>query len=246
MIAPVAELEKCLAKLPGFGRRSASRAALALVREPARLAEPLVAALRAAHDSVRCCSRCGAFTTIDRDPCDMCTDATRDGTVICVVEEPADIVSIEASGAFRGRYHALGGKLSPAHRMGPERLRISELVARVREEGVSEVLLALSTDMDGDATAGFITEVLKGVTSRRDGGSPSHGDSDGGSPSHGDSDWESTTLAPASRLGLRPRRIWHPAGVKVTRLAFGLPADSGIAYSDPLTLKRAIAGRREA
>ena len=79
MIAPVAELEKCLAKLPGFGRRSASRAALALVREPARLAEPLVAALRAAHDSVRCCSRCGAFTTIDRDPCDMCTDATRDG-----------------------------------------------------------------------------------------------------------------------------------------------------------------------
>ena len=170
----------------------------------------------------------------------MCTDATRDGTVICVVEEPADIVSIEASGAFRGRYHALGGKLSPAHRMGPERLRISELVARVRDEGVSEVLLALSTDMDGDATAGYITEVLKGVTSRRDGGSPSHGDSDGGSPSHGnsdggspshgDSDWESR----------------HPAGVKVTRLAFGLPADSGIAYSDPLTLKRAIAGRREA
>ena len=160
----------------------------------------------------------------------MCTDATRDGTVICVVEEPADIVSIEASGAFRGRYHALGGKLSPAHRMGPERLRISELVARVREENVAEVLLALSTDMDGDATAGYMTEVLKGVTSRRDGGSPSHGDSDGGSPSHGDSDWESR----------------HPAGVKVTRLAFGLPADSGIAYSDPLTLKRAIAGRREA
>ena len=181
MIAPVAELEKCLAKLPGFGRRSASRAALALVREPARLAEPLAAALRAAHDSVRCCSRCGAFTTIDR-----------------VVEEPADIVSIEASGAFRGRYHALGGKLSPARRMGPERLRISELVARVREEGVSEVLLALSTDMDGDATAGYVAEVLKG------------------------------------------------AGVKVTRLAFGLPADSGIAYSDPLTLKRAIAGRRDA
>jgi len=239
MIAPVAELEKCLAKLPGFGRRSASRAALALVREPARLAEPLVAALRAAHDPVRCCSRCGAFTTIDRDPCDMCTDATRDGTVICVVEEPADIVSIEASGAFRGRYHALGGKLSPAHRMGPERLRISELVARVREENVAEVLLALSTDMDGDATAGYITEVLKGVTSRRDGGSPSHGDSDGGSPSHGDSDGGSPSHGDSD---------WesrHPAGVKVTRLAFGLPADSGIAYSDPLTLKRAIAGRRD-
>lgn len=195
MVAPVAELEKCLSKLPGFGRRSASRAALALVREPARLAEPLMAALRSAHVSVRCCSRCGAFTMIDRDPCDACTDETRDGSVVCVVEDPADIVSIEASGAFRGRYHALGGKLSPVHRMGPERLRISELVARVRDEGVKEVLLALSTDMDGDATAGYVAEVL-GAT-----------------------------------------------GAKVTRLAFGLPADSGIAYSDPLTLRRAIANR---
>ena len=197
MIAPVAELEKCLAKLPGFGRRSASRAALALVREPARLAEPLVAALRAAHDSVRCCSRCGAFTTIDRDPCDMCTDATRDGTVICVVEEPADILQIEASGAFRGRYHALGGKLSPARHMGPEKLRFAELVDRVAREGFAEVLLAVSTDMEGDATAGYAAELLRG------------------------------------------------SGAKVTRLAFGLPADSGIAYSDPLTLKRAIGGRRD-
>ena len=197
MIAPIAELESRLAKLPGFGRRSASRAALALVRERERLAEPLMAALRAAHDSVRCCSRCGAFTTVDRDPCDMCTDATRDGSVLCVVEEPADIVSIEASGAFHGRYHALGGKLSPARRMGPEKLRIAALADRVAKEGASEVLLALSTDMDGDATAGYIAEVLK------------------------------------------------DSGVKVTRLAFGLPADSGIAYSDPLTLKRAIAGRRD-
>ncbi len=195
MTAPVAELEKCLAKLPGFGRRSAMRAALALVREPARLAEPLMAALRSAHATVRCCSRCGAFTTIDRDPCDMCTDATRDGSLVCVVEESADIVPIEASGAFKGRYHTLGGKLSPVHRMGPERLRISELVSRVKDEGFSEVLLALSTDMDGDATAGYVSEVLKAT------------------------------------------------GVKVTRLAFGLPADSGIAYSDPLTLKRAIQGR---
>ena len=198
MVAPVAELERCLAKLPGFGRRSASRAALALVREPGRLAEPLMAALKAAHDGVKCCSRCGAFTTSDSDPCDMCSDETRDGSTMCVVEDPADIVSIEASGAFRGRYHTLGGKLSPARRMGPERLRISSLAARVRDEGVKEVLLALSTDMDGDATAGYIAEILKG------------------------------------------------SGARVTRLAFGLPADSGIAYSDPLTLKRAIVGRRDA
>ena len=195
MIAPIAELERCLAKLPGLGRRSASRAALALVREPGRLLQPLVAALNAAQGSVRCCSRCGAFTTADRDPCDACTDATRDGRIVCVVEDPADIVSIEASGAFRGRYHALGGKLSPVHHMGPEKLRFAELRDRVVREGVAEVLLAVSTDMDGDATAGYAAEVLKGT------------------------------------------------GARVTRLAFGLPAESGIAYSDPLTLKRAITNR---
>lgn len=195
MIQPIAELEKCLSKLPGLGRRSASRAALALVREPERLMRPLVAALRAAEGSVRCCSRCGAFTTVDRDPCDCCTDATRDGRVLCVVEEPSDIVSIEASGGFRGRYHALGGKLSPAHHVGPEKLRFAELQDRVVREGIAEVLLAVSTDMDGDATAGYVAEILKGT------------------------------------------------GARVTRLAFGLPADSGIAYSDPLTLKRAIANR---
>ena len=195
MVQPIAELERCLAKLPGLGRRSASRAALALVREPARLMEPLVAALRTAHATVRCCSRCGAFTTADRDPCDLCSDATRDGQVVCVVEEPSDIVSIEASGAFRGRYHALGGKLSPVHHCGPDKLRFAELRDRVVREGITEVLLAVSTDMDGDATAGYAAEILKGT------------------------------------------------GARVTRLAFGLPADSGIAYSDPLTLRRAIANR---
>ena len=195
MIAPIADLERCLSKLPGLGKRSASRAALALVREPARRLDPLVTALRAARGGVRCCSRCGAFTTADRDPCETCTDATRDGAILCVVEEPADIVSIESSGAFRGRYHALGGKLSPAHHAGPEKLRFAELKDRVVREGIMEVLLAVSTDMDGDATAGYAAEVLKGT------------------------------------------------GAKVTRLAFGLPADSGIAYSDPLTLKRAIVHR---
>ena len=195
MIAPIADLEKCLSRLPGLGRRSASRAALALVREPGRLLQPLLAALRTAEGSVRCCSRCGAFTTADCDPCATCTDATRDGRLLCVVEEPADIVSIEASGAFRGRYHALGGKLSPVHHMGPEKLRFAELKDRVVREGIAEVLLAVSTDMDGDATAGYVSEILKGT------------------------------------------------GARVTRLAFGLPADSGVAYSDPLTLRRAITNR---
>lgn len=195
MIAPVDELEKCLSKLPGFGRRSAQRAALSLVREPARLLEPLMAALDKARREVKCCSLCGAFTTVAADPCAFCSDPLRSGEVVCVVEDPSDIISIEGSGAFRGRYHVLGGKLSPARKMGPGKLRLAELQDRVVREGVREVLLALSTDMDGDATAGYIAELLKGT------------------------------------------------GVKVTRLAFGLPADSGIAYSDPLTLKRAISNR---
>lgn len=195
VLKPIDELETALSKLPGLGRRSASRAALALVREPIRLLDPLYAALRMARENVRCCSKCGAFTTVDSDPCGFCSDATRDGTAICVVEEPADIVSIEAAGAFRGRYHALGGKLSPSRRLGPEKLRLRELADRVRVEGITEVLLALSTDMEGDATAGYIAELL------------------------------------------------HGSGAKVTRLAFGLPVDSGIAYSDPLTLRRAIANR---
>ena len=195
MVGPIDELEKCLSRLPGLGRRSAARAALALVREKERLLKPLAEALEIAAGRVRCCSRCGSFTEVDRDPCSLCSDPARDGTLLCVVEDPADILSIEASGAFRGRYHALGGKLSPARRMGPEKLRFAELVDRVVREGVTEVLLAVSTDMDGDATAGYAAEVLRGT------------------------------------------------GAKMTRLAFGLPADSGIAYSDPLTLRRAINGR---
>jgi recombination protein RecR len=195
VIAPVDELERCLAKLPGFGRRSAQRAAMSLVREPGRLLEPLAAALEKVRREVKCCSLCGAFTTVDSDPCAFCANPLREGGLLCVVEDPSDIVSIESSGAFHGRYHALGGKLSPARKVGPGKLRLAELQDRVVREGIGEVLLALSTDMDGDATAGYVAELLKGT------------------------------------------------GVKVTRLAFGLPADSGIAYSDPLTLKRAIANR---
>ncbi len=200
MLAPIEELVRHLARLPGLGRRSAGRAALALLREPDRLLEPLVLALRGARDSVVCCPRCGAFTVVGQTPCAYCSDPLRDGALVCVVEDPADIVAIESSGAFKGRYHVLGGKLSPARRSGPEKLRLQELKDRIVAEGFREVLLALSTDMEGDATAGYLAETLQG----------------------------------------------HPspeAPVKVTRLAFGLPADSGVAYSDPLTLRRAIVHR---
>lgn len=198
MVSAADSLAKALSRLPGLGRRSASRAALALLREPERLADPLALALRSARERVRCCSLCGNFTDKDENPCELCTSALRDSSLLCVVEEPSDIAAIEASGAFKGRYHALMGKLSPVRRMGPGDLRIDALRSRVAAGGFTEVLLALSTDMEGDATASYIAEVL----------------------------------------GRFP-------GVEVTRLAFGLPADSGVAYSDPLTLKRAISARRE-
>lgn len=200
MLQPIETLERALARLPGLGRRSAGRAALALLRDPARLLDPLAAALRDAREGVCCCTRCGAFTVREAVPCALCTDATRDGRAVCVVEEPADILTIESAGAFRGRYHVLGGKLAPARHVGPDKLRLAELRERIEREGFSEVLLALSTDMEGDATAGFVAEMLRGCPSA-------------------------------------------DAPVSVTRLAFGLPADSGVAYSDPLTLRRAIVRR---
>ena len=195
MIAAIEDLSRALSRLPGLGRRSAARAALALLREPDRLLDPLSWALKAARGSVVCCSRCGAFTVREADPCALCTDATRDGAVLCVVEDPSDIVPIEASGAFRGRYHVLGGKLSPVRKVGPDSLRLRELGERIATENVEEVLLAVSTDMEGDATAGYLAELLA------------------------------------------------QSGVKMTRLAFGLPADSGVSYADPLTLRRAINSR---
>ena len=198
MLEPVDELERALARLPGLGRRSAGRAALALLREPERMLDPLVAALKAAREEVVCCSRCGGFTVRGADPCSLCCDPSRDSALVCVVEEPADIVALESAGAVRGRYHVLGGKLSPVRRLGPDRLRVAELVERIGREGFLEVLLALSTDMEGDATAGYIAELLR------------------------------------------------DSPVKITRLAFGLPVDSGVGYSDPLTLRRAFQNRVKA
>ena len=189
-------LARTLARLPGLGRRSAERAALALVRRPDGLLDALAEALRNARENVRLCSLCGALTTAGHDPCRLCSDPARDATQLCVVEEPGDILAIERSGAFRGRYHALLGKLSPARATGPADLRLRELAVRAKDGGFREVILAISTDVEGDATAAYVAELLR------------------------------------------------DSGLSVTRLAFGLPADSGVGYSDPLTLKRAIGGRQ--
>lgn len=193
----VQKLTACLAKLPGVGRRSAERMALRLVRDPDGLLQDLIRTLRDAGASVVSCERCGTVTVREQNPCRLCSDPGRDDGILCVVEDPSDILKIEEAGVFRGRYHALMGKLSPMRGSGPGELRIRELCERVKGEGVREVLLALNTDVESDATAAFIVESLSG------------------------------------------------SGIRVSRLAFGLPAGSGIAYADEITLARAIRGRQD-
>ena len=196
MESPLDTLVRALARLPGLGRRSAERAALALVRDPDGALDALQRALSEARETVLCCDVCGGFTTRDANPCRICTDALRDTSTICVVEEPGDILAFERAGVFRGLYHSLNGKVSAPGGTGPADMRLGSLVDRVRAGGVKEVVIATATDMEGDATASFIQELLADVP-----------------------------------------------GLRVSRLAFGLPVDSGIVYSDPVTLKRALAGR---
>ena len=195
MLPALDNLTHALSLLPGFGRRSSERAALALVRRPETLLDNLVRALQEARENVGICVKCGAFTTHDANPCPLCTRSDRDDGLLCVVEDPADIATIESSGAFSGRYHALMGKLSPGRQTGVGELRVAALIRRVQTEHIREILLALSTDLEGDATAGYIAERLRDMP------------------------------------------------VRITRLAFGLPCGSGIAYADPLTLRRAVRGR---
>ncbi len=194
---PFAALSQELSRLPGMGRRSAERAALALVRRGASAIDPLCAALTAARDEMTTCVKCGALTTKSQNPCRLCLDPQRDHALLLVVEDAGDVLSIERSGAYRGTYHTLGGRISPMSGIGPGELALESLRARLDEGGVRETILALPTDVEGDATASFLAELIGRA---------------------------------------------HPE-IRVTRLAFGLPADSAVRYSDPLTLRRAIAGR---
>ena len=147
-----------LSRLPGLGPRSGRRAALALLKRKEQLLEPLAAALKDAAEKVRACSECGALDT--RDPCHTCADAARDAGLICVVDEPGALWAMERAGAFRGRYHVLGGLLSALDGIGPEALRVGSLVSRAGGEGVREVILALPATVDGQTTAHYLTERL--------------------------------------------------------------------------------------
>lgn len=155
------EIERLIAllgKLPGLGPRSARRAALALLKRKDQLLAPLAAALSEAGAKVRACSVCGALDT--SDPCQVCSDVSRDSATLCVVEEVGALWALERAGAFRGRYHVLGGLLSAIDGIGPEALRVQELLGRAAGGEVREVILALPATVDGQTTAHYLTERL--------------------------------------------------------------------------------------
>ena len=193
---PLDKLTTLLGRLPGVGRRSAERMALKLARDSRGLVRDLIGALQEVDAKVCACSLCGGVTLKVQDPCSLCKDPKRDSHIICVVEDPGDILLMERTAQFRGRYHALMGKISPMKGEGLQDLRIDSLLKRIDEEKVEEVILALNSDVESDATSAFLQHALSG------------------------------------------RKI------KVSRLAFGIPAGSEIAYSDPVTLSRALQNRQ--
>ncbi len=188
-------LISALNQLPGVGPRSAERIALHLVQTDSAAVRQLADAMLTARQRIQFCSNCGALT--ETSPCPICADTRRDGSLICLVERAVDILSIEKSGTFRGKFHVLGGRISPLDGVEPDDLRIAELEKRLTQEPIKEIIIALSTDVEGDATSFYLA-----------------------------------------------KRLARP-GLRISRIAYGLPAGSGLEFADELTLSRALEGRRE-
>jgi recombination protein RecR len=155
---PIVALTAALSKLPGVGPRSAERLALHLVQTDTAQVRQLAEAMTAARESIRFCDRCGALT--EKSPCALCDDPRRDPSLVCVVEKAVDILSIEKSGTFRGQFHVLGGKISPLDGVEPDDLRIAELERRLASEPIRELIIALGTDVEGDATSHYLAKRL--------------------------------------------------------------------------------------
>jgi recombination protein RecR len=194
-VSAIEELITELARLPGIGRKTAQRLTFHLLQQPSEQAGRLASALVAVTERVRACDRCGNLT--EEQPCGICRDPRRDGAVVCVVEEASTVAVVDRSTDFRGRYHVLGGRISPLDGIGPEALRLDRLVIRVREEGIREVILATNPSMEGEVTATYIQQLLAGE------------------------------------------------GVRVTRLARGLPMGGDLEYVDGVTLAHALVARHE-
>lgn len=193
--APLQKLVQQLTRLPGIGEKTATRLAFHLLRSDADYARTLSEAIVAVKREIRLCSQCLGFT--DEDPCAICSNPRRSGEIVCVVEDPSDILAIERAGDFQGRYHVLHGTLAPLEGIGPEQLKIADLLARLRDGRVKEIILATNPTVEGEATALYLARLIK------------------------------------------------PLGVKVTRIAHGLPMGGDVEYTDGVTLSRALEGRRE-
>lgn len=161
----LARLITDLGRLPGIGKKTATRLALHILRRPATEAQSLAKDLADLHRSIRLCSHCFAFS--ETNPCAICSDHERDGGLVCVVEEPGDLMAIEKTGTFRGVYHILHGVLSPMDGIGPEEIKAEALVARVKKHGIREVLIATSSTVPGEATAAYLVKRLQEETSSR-------------------------------------------------------------------------------
>ena len=190
---PIARLTVLFARLPGVGEKTAQRLAFHVLKSPPEYARDLAEALLALREEVRLCSVCCNLTA--QDPCPICQDAQRDAKTICVVESVPDLLAVERTREFRGRYHVLHGALSPLDGVGPDQLKIKELLARLA--GVEEVIVATDPTIEGEATALYLTRLLK------------------------------------------------PMGVRMTRIAQGVPMGGDLEYADQVTLARALQGRRE-
>jgi len=212
-------LLKTLKQLPGLGHRSAERIALHLLVEKQERLPRLVAALDEAARSVRRCTRCGNLA--EAELCPICADPARDHGLVCVVEQVPDLVAIERSGAYRGTYHVLHGKLSPIQGVGPEDLHLAPLLERLAAVEIRELVLALSGDVEAEATCHYLTaqvaEVTRAATASALVGTES----------------EESVVAPT------------PPAVTVTRIGFGLPSGGGVLYADSVTLKSALEARRD-
>ncbi len=194
-LEPIARMVSQLARLPGIGQKTAQRLAYHIISLPQEDVHELAAAIWQGRKSIRYCGVCGNYT-ID-DPCGMCADDKRRNGQLCVVRDPRDVAAMERIREYKGGYHVLHGTLSPMDGIGPEDIRIKELLSRVAHENIQEVILATNPDIEGEATATYIARLLK------------------------------------------------PMGLKVTRIAHGVPVGSDLEYADEITLAKAMEGRRE-
>ncbi|MCD4672701.1 MAG: recombination mediator RecR [Anaerolineaceae bacterium] len=195
--APLQDLINALERLPGIGPKTASRLAFFLLRAPDDLSQQLAEALQQLKQATGFCNICHNITLSSQQECEICANDQRDASLICVVEEPSDVLAIERTDGFQGRYHVLQGVISPIEGVGPDDLKVKSLIKRVADGGIKEVIIATNPSMEGDATALYL------------------------------------------------RRQLAPYGVRITRLARGLPVGGDLEYADQNTLLRALAGRQE-